>query len=163
MLNICMERCALREGREIVTKQTISPNHSEDENNMTEEEEEDNDEFYDCSNDEEEGELNKKSKPEGRLKKMNNLKLLNSEEPLYIPVTQDPVPKTEDELLDDAEMMLKMAETGEGTSTQLMFPSLLSDMQSFKAANPQAKIEDFIRWYSPKDWIEARDGMHIIY
>lgn len=32
--------------------------------------------------------------------------------------------------------------------------SLLSDMESFKAANPKAKLEDFIRWYSPRDWIQ---------
>lgn len=27
-------------------------------------------------------------------------------------------------------------------------------MESFKAANPNGKLEDFIRWYSPRDWIE---------
>lgn len=36
----------------------------------------------------------------------------------------------------------------------MMSASLLSDMESFKAANPNGKIEDFIRWYSPRDWIE---------
>jgi len=35
-----------------------------------------------------------------------------------------------------------------------MSASLLSDMESFKAANPTGKLEDFIRWYSPRDWIE---------
>lgn len=35
-----------------------------------------------------------------------------------------------------------------------MSASLLSDMESFKAANPNGKLEDFIRWYSPRDWIE---------
>lgn len=38
--------------------------------------------------------------------------------------------------------------------TQIMSASLLSDMESFKAANPNGKLEDFIRWYSPRDWIE---------
>lgn len=37
----------------------------------------------------------------------------------------------------------------------MMSASLLSDMESFKAANPNGKIEDFIRWYSPRDWIEG--------
>lgn len=37
---------------------------------------------------------------------------------------------------------------------QMMSASLLSDMESFKAANPNGKLEDFIRWYSPRDWIE---------
>lgn len=32
-------------------------------------------------------------------------------------------------------------------------------MQSFKAANPHAVLEDFVRWYSPKDWVEtSKDG-----
>lgn len=42
--------------------------------------------------------------------------------------------------------------------TQIMSASLLSDMESFKAANPNGKLEDFIRWYSPRDWIENNDG-----
>lgn len=41
----------------------------------------------------------------------------------------------------------------------MMSASLLSDMESFKAANPNGKIEDFIRWYSPRDWIESDQGM----
>lgn len=49
--------------------------------------------------------------------------------------------------------------------TQIMSASLLSDMESFKAANPNGKLEDFIRWYSPRDWIEddnvKMDGMCI--
>lgn len=36
--------------------------------------------------------------------------LIESDEPLYIPITQDPVPKTEDELEDDAEMLLSVAD-----------------------------------------------------
>lgn len=40
----------------------------------------------------------------------------------------------------------------------MMSASLLSDMESFKAANPNGKIEDFIRWYSPRDWIESEQG-----
>lgn len=62
------------------------------------------------------------------------------------------MPKTEDELEDDAEMLLNV--TDSGLRAQLMSASLLSDMESFKAANPLGKLEDFIRWYSPRDWIE---------
>jgi Rab3 GTPase-activating protein catalytic subunit len=62
------------------------------------------------------------------------------------------VPKTEDELEDDAEMLLNVSDSG--LRAQLMSASLLSDMESFKAANPLGKLEDFIRWYSPRDWIE---------
>ena len=31
---------------------------------------------------------------------------------------------------------------------------LLSDMEAFKAANPGCVLGDFVRWYSPRDWIE---------
>lgn len=34
----------------------------------------------------------------------------------------------------------------------------LVDMQAFKAANPHAVLEDFVRWHSPKDWIEDSDS-----
>ena len=78
--------------------------------------------------------------------------LIDCEESLYIPATQDPVPKTEDELEDDAEMLLNVSDSE--LRAQLMSASLLSDMESFKAANPKAKLDDFIRWYSPRDWIE---------
>lgn len=119
--------------------------------------------------------------PVGRISKLGKMLLIDSDEPLYIPVTQDPgrliifptacypkriysfpsfsleitkkkVPKTEDELEDDAEMLLNV--TDSGLRAQLMSASLLSDMESFKAANPMGKLEDFIRWYSPRDWIE---------
>lgn len=79
--------------------------------------------------------------------------LVDSDEPLYIPITQEPVPKTEDQLEDDAEVMLKLG-PGSELCTQMMSASLLSDMESFRAANPAGKLEDFIRWYSPRDWIE---------
>lgn len=35
---------------------------------------------------------------------------------------------------------------------RLRSEQLVSDMQAFKAANSLAVFEDFIRWYSPKDW-----------
>lgn len=34
--------------------------------------------------------------------------------------------------------------------------SLACDMSAFKAANPKAVLEDFIRWYSPRDWVNSR-------
>lgn len=86
--------------------------------------------------------------PVGRISKLGKMMLIDSDEPLYIPVTQDPVPKTEDELEDDAEMLLNVADSE--LRAQLMSASLLSDMESFKAANPKGKLDDFIRWYSPR-------------
>lgn len=32
-------------------------------------------------------------------------------------------------------------------------------MQAFKAANPGCVLEDFVRWYSPADWIEQSEGI----
>ena len=37
--------------------------------------------------------------------------------------------------------------------------ALISDMQAFKAANPHAELEDFVRWYSPRDWMEDDHGV----
>ena len=33
-----------------------------------------------------------------------------------------------------------------------MYCNLTADMSAFKAANPDAVFEDFIRWHSPRDW-----------
>lgn len=30
----------------------------------------------------------------------------------------------------------------------------MSDMEAFKAANPGSILGDFVRWYSPRDWVE---------
>lgn len=49
------------------------------------------DEFFECLSDQgetEEGQEGSKSKAEGRLHPYNNMTLLNSAEPLYVPVTQ---------------------------------------------------------------------------
>lgn len=32
------------------------------------------------------------------------------------------------------------------------FTKVIADMSAFKAANPDAVFEDFIRWHSPGDW-----------
>lgn len=35
--------------------------------------------------------------------------------------------------------------------------ALKSDMMSFKAANPAATMSDFVRWFSPSDWLEDEE------
>ena len=37
---------------------------------------------------------------------------------------------------------------------RLQSAQLKSDMQAFKAANPGCELADFVRWHSPRDWIE---------
>ncbi|XP_062547001.1 rab3 GTPase-activating protein catalytic subunit-like isoform X2 [Armigeres subalbatus] len=152
MLNVCMERRRIREGG-----LPFSMTGGEESTLASREgSHESEDEFFDCS-DEDDEESKKRhapwNQPVGRLSKLGKMLLVESDEPLYIPITQEPVPKTEDQLEDDAEVMLKLG-PGSELCTQMMSASLLSDMESFKAANPAGKLEDFIRWYSPRDWIE---------
>ena len=62
---------------------------------------------------------------------------------------------TEDQL-DRSEQSLTSKSAADRVEEQLDL--LLSDMQAFKAANPDAKLGDFVRWHSPRDWIDAGDG-----
>ncbi len=91
---------------------------------------------------------------------------------------------TEDQLAEQAEVMMQLGADSEGSEIRLIFyrvkhrffsvfcdsafcpshhrakmqsASLLSDMESFKAANPGAVLGDFVRWHSPRDWEEG-DG-----
>ncbi|XP_004375144.1 rab3 GTPase-activating protein catalytic subunit isoform X1 [Trichechus manatus latirostris] len=126
-------------------------------------------EFFECLSDTEElkgngQESGKKGgpkemvnlKPEGRLLQHGKLTLLHNGEPLYIPVTQEPAPMTEDLLEEQSEVLAKLGTSAEGAHLRARMQSacLLSDMESFKAANPGCFLEDFVRWYSPRDYIE---------
>ncbi|XP_067891174.1 rab3 GTPase-activating protein catalytic subunit isoform X1 [Heterodontus francisci] len=97
-----------------------------------------------------------KWRPEGRLHQYGKLTLLRTEDPLYIPVTQEPAPMTEDLLEEQSEVLAKLGTSAEGAHLRARMQSacLLSDMESFKAANPGCCLEDFVRWYSPRDYIE---------
>ncbi|XP_053269260.1 LOW QUALITY PROTEIN: rab3 GTPase-activating protein catalytic subunit [Pleuronectes platessa] len=124
-------------------------------------------EFYECLSDQGEVEApytekkkdGSKSKAEGRLHPFNNMTLLNSPDPLYIPLTQEPAPMTEDLLEEQSEVLAKLGTSAEGTHLRARMQSacLLSDMESFKAANPGCVLEDFVRWYSPRDYIEEEE------
>lgn len=105
MLNICINRRRVREGH--LSQQEMA-------NQMDTRSDESDDEFFDCSasNEDVSSEQTKDyepwNKPEGRLSKLNNMKLIDSDDFLYVPITQEPVPKTEDQLEDDAEILLKL-------------------------------------------------------
>ncbi|XP_069677662.1 rab3 GTPase-activating protein catalytic subunit [Periplaneta americana] len=161
MLNCCIERKKARE-------QAASMGSIDAEELESDSEDE---EFFDCSAEAPEGdskdEMHRRgsrhrhkhslwNQPVGRLSKHGNLRLLKTGEHLYIPVTQEPSPKTEDQVEEDAEVLLQLGTDALGAEmrARMMSASLLSDMESFKAANPGAVLEDFIRWYSPRDWIE---------
>ncbi|KAF7989236.1 hypothetical protein HCN44_007833 [Aphidius gifuensis] len=159
MINCCIERKKNREANAYKQQNANDDLDSESE-----------EEFFECTEEEavkqEELQIKKtqqKSKqliwnrPKGRLAKHPSLRLLNNSDALYLPVTQDPVPKTEDQLEEDAEVMMQLGTDKHASEmrAKLMSASLLSDMESFKAANPGSELEDFIRWYSPRDWIET--------
>ena len=65
--------------------------------------------------------------------------LIEADEPLFIPVTQDPVPKTEDELEDDAEMLLNVSDSE--LRAQLMSASLLDEPRTDSAQQSSAASE----------------------
>ncbi|TSM60542.1 Rab3 GTPase-activating protein catalytic subunit [Bagarius yarrelli] len=101
------------------------------------------DEFFECLSDAEEMTdtpadgvkgAGAKVKPEGRLQPHGKLTLLNSNEPLYIPVTQEPAPMTEDVLEEQSEVLAKLGTSAEGAHLRARMQSacLLSDMESFK-------------------------------
>jgi len=96
-------------------------------------------------------------KREGAKEPFGDLKLLVSGEPLIVPITQEPAPMTEDMLEEQAEILTQLGTSAEGARVraQMQCASLLSDMEAFKAANPGCLLEDFVRWYSPFDWIRG--------
>nr|XP_006816405.1 PREDICTED: rab3 GTPase-activating protein catalytic subunit-like [Saccoglossus kowalevskii] len=99
--------------------------------------------------------------PEGRLRQCGDLTLIcNDDELLYIPITQDPAPMTEDQLEEHATVLAELGTSEEGAELRARMQSacLLSDMEAFKAANPGCMLEDFVRWYSPRDYIEDDDS-----
>eukprot|EP00536_Pseudo-nitzschia_multiseries_P012324 jgi/Psemu1/208354/e_gw1.466.49.1 len=75
---------------------------------------------------------------------------------LYAPYLQRPHPLTDDVALQRRIMLSKSDEVREKKGAlkgrlelahRLQRPKLMSDMSSFKAANPKCTIEDFTRWY----------------
>ncbi|KAL1562957.1 rab3 GTPase-activating protein catalytic subunit isoform X1 [Salvia divinorum] len=84
----------------------------------------------------------------GADKRFENLTMLETGEPIYSPVMQEPPLLTEDLIKETEEFVLRTGSVGAGCS------QLLSDMQAFKAANPGCTLEDFVRWHSPPDWTE---------
>ncbi|KAI8618291.1 Rab3 GTPase-activating protein catalytic subunit-domain-containing protein [Chytriomyces sp. MP71] len=77
--------------------------------------------------------------------------LLATGAPMMVPELQESGLMTEDMIAEQERVLLSL-----GTSrlrARMQTGQLLSDMESFKAANPHACLEDFVRWHSPRDWI----------
>ncbi|XP_057484605.1 LOW QUALITY PROTEIN: uncharacterized protein LOC130770977 [Actinidia eriantha] len=80
-----------------------------------------------------------------------DMMLLKSYQNMNVPFTQDAPLMTEDM---HEERLRAVEALGDSISfsAQLERDILSSDMSAFKAANPDAVFEDFIRWHSPRDW-----------
>lgn len=97
-------------------------------------------EFFECEEFSESEEVLRKDivsswdKPEGRLKRFGNARLINDKDFIYVPITQDAVPRTEDSLEEQTEELLKLGTeiSGSFQRAKVMSASLLSDMESFK-------------------------------
>lgn len=88
---------------------------------------------------------------------VESMMLLHSFQKMHAPSIQDAPPMTEDmheERLQAAEAFGSLL----SLSGQLERDILSSDMSAFKAANPDAMFEDFIRWHSPGDWESDETG-----
>uniref|UniRef100_A0A0A9XWU8 Rab3 GTPase-activating protein catalytic subunit n=1 Tax=Lygus hesperus TaxID=30085 RepID=A0A0A9XWU8_LYGHE len=164
MINCCIERRLKRESDQR-TKDSALRKEDDEFSEAAGFSDESDDEFFDCNEEDGGGgdELPRKPSisevPQGRLEQHATLRLIKTGLPLWIPVTQGATPKTEDQLEEDAQALIQLGSDAEASQlrAKLMSASLLSDMEAFKAANPGAVIEDFIRWYSPRDWIETEE------
>ncbi|CAF0883999.1 unnamed protein product [Brachionus calyciflorus] len=146
MLNCCIKK---KQERELIEKESAKKLDNEKQKNNSDE-----DEFFDCEDEQ----------PilpfEGRLKKFGDLTLLNKpSEYIYVPITQESTPMTEDMLEQHASVLVNLGSSDDASllRAKIQSASLLSDMQAFKAANPECVLEDFVRWYSPRDWVAVEE------
>eukprot|EP01132_Coremiostelium_polycephalum_P002171 gene2171-2671_t len=79
----------------------------------------------------------------------------NTNKELVIPKTQEFGPMTDDMVSEHVEQLQQLGDSDEANEKrmEMQTPMLLSDMQSFKHANPGCVFEDFVRWHSARDWI----------
>ncbi|KAI0981973.1 hypothetical protein GJ496_010734, partial [Pomphorhynchus laevis] len=70
---------------------------------------------------------------------------------IYVPITQRLPVLTEDMVIDVNCALHDSGEFAKSSLYEFQSNVLQSDIQSFKAANPWSTMEDFIRYYSPKD------------
>ncbi|GMJ08958.1 hypothetical protein like AT5G58510 [Hibiscus trionum] len=82
---------------------------------------------------------------------VGSMKLLKSCQSLHAPFTQSAPLMTED-MHEERLRAVEAFGDSFNFSAQLERETLSADMSAFKAANPDAVFEDFIRWYSPGDW-----------
>ncbi|KAI9118123.1 hypothetical protein K1719_010455 [Acacia pycnantha] len=85
---------------------------------------------------------------------IDSMMLLKSYQSMHAPYTQEAPLMTED-MHEERLQAVEAFGDSSNFSAQLENEILTSDMSAFKAANPDAVFEDFIRWHSPGDWEEG--------
>ena len=145
MLNCCIGRRNINAGKASDTEVEMDRDNDSDT---------DCEEFFEC---EDEGsKLAAWEAAEGREGRVGQLRLLNDRDWMYRPLLQEPAPLTEDQLAEQAEILMQLGsdQAGSVVRAKIQSAQLLSDMESFKAANPGGCLADFVRWHSPRDWEE---------
>jgi len=100
--------------------------------------------------------LNDSKTPQGVEKPLDGFFLVNNgDTPINIPLTLEQPMYTADTLQERFAALQDLGSSMEATKkrAELQNAQLISDIAGFKAANPEGTLEDFIRWYSPNDWI----------
>ncbi|KAG0030955.1 Rab3 GTPase-activating protein catalytic subunit [Podila clonocystis] len=97
------------------------------------------------------------TKSEGGVKPLKKLKLLETGAPLMIPRLQasEPGYMTEDMIQQQEELFETLGTSSDGAKMRAKMQST----QLISAANPGCVLGDFIRWHSPKDWVEDKCQM----
>jgi hypothetical protein len=97
-------------------------------------------------------------RPRGVRRVLSGKFLLNGE-PMNEPHLQEVPALTIDQLEEQQELLTRLGDSRDAARrrAELLGNGLRSDMQAFKAANPSATLEDFVRWHSPNDWVEEDD------
>ena len=143
------------------------------------------DEFFECA----ESAEGESAQPTGRLEALEltdeEKQLVGGQSPIFVPVTQEQAPLTEDTVEQNTSILEKWAApsllhcafianiqytrmicmplwplcraTEQQVRMKLQCAGTLSDMRAFKAANPGAPFEYFLRWFSPADVQFAAD------
>ncbi|CAI9107041.1 OLC1v1006313C1 [Oldenlandia corymbosa var. corymbosa] len=88
---------------------------------------------------------------------VGSMMLLKSQQQMHAPLTQN-LPLMTEDMHEERLQAVEALGDSFSFSAQLEKETLSSDMSAFKAANPDAVFEDFIRWHSPRDWENDDSG-----
>lgn len=111
-------------------------------------------------------------KNEGRKRRLEGLELIGEKAGaesslqkgtnVWEPYVQPHPLVTRDMVEEELERMVMRAESSgknEDLEAKRQSLTLKSDMMAFKAANPAASMADFVRWFSPSDWVSKEEDM----